>query len=186
MAMTTDIKKGLAINFKNGTWLVIEAQFVNPGKGGAFTRAKIRNLKSNQVIEYTFKAGESVDEAEVSRRRCQYLYNDGSTFNFMDNDSYEQFSLTADVIGNDKRFLTDGIECYAMHIDGVPASIELSPKMDFKVITTTPGIKGDTATGGSKDATIETGATIKVPLFVKEGDMIKINTSDASYVSKAN
>lgn len=186
MAMTTDIKKGLAINFKNGTWLVVEAQFVNPGKGGAFTRAKIRNLKSNQVIEYTFKAGESVDEAEINRRRCQYMYNDGSNFYFMDNDSYEQFSLSADVIGNDKRFLIDGIECYAMHIDGVPASIELPPKMDFKVVTTTPGIKGDTATGGSKEAIIETGAAIRVPLFVKEGDMIKINTEDGSYVSKAN
>ncbi|MBI4975504.1 elongation factor P [Candidatus Peregrinibacteria bacterium] len=185
MTMTTELRKGLAISFKNSTWLFIEAQFVNPGKGSAFTRSKLKNLKTNQVIEYTFKSGEAVEVADVIRKKCQYLYNDSENYYFMDNDSYEQFSLDKDTIGNDSKFMLDGTECYAMYIDGTPVSIQLPPKMDFKVISTTPGVKGDTATGGSKEATIETGAIVKVPLFIKEGEVIKVSTEDCSYVSKA-
>ncbi len=185
MASTTNIVKGIAINFKHGNWLVIDAQFVNPGKGSAFTRTKIKNLKTDQVIEHTFRSGESVELVDVVRKKSQYLYNDNENFYFMDNENYEQFSLAQSAIADNKKFLVDGTDCYTLYIDGNPISIQLPPKMDFKVIQTPPGVKGDTATGGSKECTIETGAKIKVPLFIKEGEIIKINTDDGSYVSKA-
>lgn len=185
MTMTTSISKGLAIRFKDQPWLITKTDFVSPGKGTAFTRTKLKNLKTDQVIEVTFKSGESIEEIETIRKRCQYLYNDGSNFHFMDNESYEQFSLSKETIGDAYKFLLDGTECYALHIEGTPVSIQLPPKMDFKVISTTPGVKGDTATGGAKECTIETGATIRVPLFIKEGEIIKVNTEDSTYVSKA-
>lgn len=185
MPSTTNIVQGLAILYKNQPWLIISAQFVNPGKGSAFTRAKLRNLKTDQVVENTFRSGEAVETLDMIRKKCQYLYNDGTSYNFMDNDSYEQFSLDKTVLGEGTKFLIDDTQCFALYIDGTPISIQLPPKMDFKVITTTPGVKGDTATGGSKECTIETGATIKVPLFIKEGEIIKVNTEDGSYVSKA-
>jgi len=186
MATTTNIVKGLAINFKHGTWLVVDAQFVNPGKGSAFTRTKVKNLKTDQVIEHTFRSGEAVEVVDVSRQKCQFLYKDNDGFHFMDNDTYEQFSLTKTAIGNGEKYLIDGTECYALVIEGQPASIQLPAKMDFKVVSTTPGVKGDTATGGSKEAEIETGTIIKVPLFIKEGESIKVNTEDGSYVSKGD
>lgn len=185
MTMTTSISKGLAIRFKDQPWLITKTDFVSPGKGTAFTRTKLKNLKTDQVIEVTFKSGESIEEIETIRKRCQYLYNDGSNFHFMDNESYEQFSLSKETIGDAYKFLLDGTECYALHIEGTPVSIQLPPKMDFKVTSTTPGVKGDTATGGAKECTIETGATIRVPLFIKEGEIIKVNTEDSTYVSKA-
>ncbi len=184
MSSTTDIKQGIAIVFKGNAWLVAWAQFVNPGKGSAFTRAKLRNLKTGQVVENTFRSGEAVELVEVVRNKCQFTYKDNDGFNFMDNTTFEQFSLDKETIGDQSRFLIDDTECYAMYLDGVPVSIQLPPKMDFKVIETTPGVKGDTATGGAKDAKIETGAIIRVPLFIKEGEIIKVNTDDASYVSK--
>lgn len=185
MTMTTSISKGLAIRFKDQPWLITKTDFVSPGKGTAFTRTKLKNLKTDQVIEVTFKSGESIEEIETIRKRCQYLFSDGSNFHFMDNETYEQFSLSKESIGDADKFLLDGTECYALHIEGTPVSIQLPPKMDFKVISTTPGVKGDTATGGAKECTIETGAIIKVPLFIKEGEMIKVNTEDSTYVSKA-
>ncbi len=185
MTMTTSISKGLAIRFKDQPWLITKTDFVSPGKGTAFTRTKLKNLKTDQVIEVTFKSGESIEEIETIRKRCQYLYSDNANSYFMDNETYEQFSLSKETIGDAAKFLLDGTECYALHIEGTPVSVQLPPKMDFKVISTTPGVKGDTATGGAKECTIETGAIIKVPLFIKEGEVIKVNTEDSTYVSKA-
>jgi len=186
METTTDIKQGIAISFKGQSWLVAKAQFVNPGKGSAFTRAKLKNLKGAQTVEHTFRSGESVDVIDVQRKKCQYLYNDNENFYFMDNDTFEQFPLSAESMEDQKQYLVENTECYALYIEGTPISIQLPPKMDFKVISAPPGYKGDTATGGTKDCVIETGATIKAPLFIKEGDIVKINTEDGSYVSKAN
>ena len=185
MASTTHITAGIAINFKHSVWLITEAQFVSPGKGSAFTRTKLKNLKTGQAIENTFRSGEAVEVIEVLRTKCQYLYNDGSDYHFMDNESYEQFSLSEDAIGKVKKYLIEDTECYAMYLDGTPVSVQLPEKMDFKVTSTPPGVRGDTATGGSKEATIETGAVIKVPLFIKEGELIKVNTTSGDYVSKA-
>ena len=184
MSSTTDLKQGLTILHKGNPWLIAVAQFVNPGKGSAFTRAKLRQLKPGQVVEHTFKSGEAVELVDVVRNKCQYLYNDGETYNFMDNENYEQFGLDKELIGDAVKYLIENTECYAMYIDGIPVSIQVPPKMAFKVISAPPGYKGDTATGGSKDATIETGATIKVPLFISEGDIIMVNTAEGNYVSK--
>lgn len=185
MATTTTISQGIAIYFKNQPWLVVSSQFVNPGKGSAFTRVKLKNLKTDQVIENTFKSGEAVELVDVLRKKCQYMYNDGTDYYFMDNDTYDQFSLSKESLGNAINFLIDGTECYALLIEGNPVSIQLPPKMSFKVVTTTPGVKGDTATGGSKECTIETGATVKVPLFIKEGDTIVVNTDNGDYCGKS-
>ena len=185
MASTTSIVQGIAINYKNQPWLVVYAQFVNPGKGTAFTRAKLKNLKTDQVVENTFRSGEAVELIDVVKQKCQYLYSDNSEFHFMNSENYEQFSLSTEIIGEGQKFLIDGTDCYAMYIEGKPVSIQLPPKMDFTVISTPPGVKGDTATGGSKECIIDTGAVIKVPLFIKEGEKIKVNTEDGTYVSKA-
>ncbi len=136
-------------------------------------------------MENTFKSGEALEVADTVRKKCQYLYSDGNDFHFMDNENYDQFSLTKEQLDEADKYLLDGTEVYALYIDGTPVSIQLPPKMDFKVVKTTPGVKGDTATGGNKDCEIETGAIIKVPLFIKEGDLIKINTEEGTYVSKA-
>lgn len=185
MANVSELRPGSAIYYKDNPWVVVSSQFVNPGKGAAFARVKLKNLKTDQVVENTFKSTETIELADVIRKKCQYLYNDVGQYHFMDNENYEQFSLDKDAIGDNNKYLIDGTECYALYIEGKPVSIQVPPKMDFKVISTTPGVKGDTATGGSKDCTLETGAVIKVPLFIKEGEMIKINTEDGTYVSKA-
>ncbi len=185
MASTTNIVKGLTLSWKHGNWLIVDAQFVNPGKGAAFTRCKLRNIKTDQVVENTFRSGEAVETVETQRKKCQYLYNDGSEYHFMDNDSYEQFSFPEATIGDAKRFLLEDTECYALYIEGTPVSIQLPPKMTFTVISAPPGVKGDTATGGSKDVEIDTGAKVKAPLFISEGEKIIVNTEDGSYVSKA-
>ncbi len=185
MANVSELRGGTAIIYKNNPWVVVSSQFVNPGKGAAFARVKLKNLKTDQVVENTFKSTENIELADVVRKKAQFLYHDASNYNFMDNETYEQYSLSSEAIGDAKKFLLDGTDCYVLHIEGKPVSIQLPAKMDFKVIKTTPGVKGDTATGGSKECTIETGTIIKVPLFIKEGETIKINTEDGSYVSKA-
>lgn len=185
MSTTTDIKKGLAIKHKNQDWMIAEAQFVNPGKGSAFTRTKLKNLKTGQVVDHTFRSGEAVELIDVQRKKCQYLYDDGQDYHFMDNDTFEQFALDKDSLGDAVQFLLENTECYALHIEGTPVSVQLPPKMEFTVMSTPPGVKGDTATGGSKEATLETGAVVKVPLFIKEGEKIMVNTDDGSYVGKA-
>ncbi|MFA7685371.1 MAG: elongation factor P [Candidatus Gracilibacteria bacterium] len=186
MATTTDIRKGIAIVHKGQTWVVVQAQFVSPGKGSAFTRVKLKNLQGGGNAEVTYKSGEAVETAEVQNKKCQYMYNDGTNYYFMENDSFEQFALDAESIGDYSKLMKDGTDCYAMYIENKPVSIQLPPKMDFLVTFAEPGVKGDSATGALKDCTIETGLTLKVPLFVNEGDTIKINTEDFSYVSKAN
>lgn len=186
MTTTTDIRKGIAIVHKNQTWVVTQAQFVSPGKGAAFTRVKLKNLQGGGNAEVTYKSGEAVETADVQYKKCQYMYNDGTNYHFMDNDNFEQFSLDKEAIGDYAQIMKDGTECYAMYIEGNPVSIQLPPKMDFLVTFAEPGVKGDSATGAAKDCVIETGLKVKVPLFVNEGDIIKINTEDFSYVSKAN
>ncbi len=185
MPTTDKIVQGIAIRFKDQPWLIIGTQFTNPGKGQAFTKAKLRNLKTGNTMENTFKSGEQVELVDTMRKKCQFLYEAGTDYHFMDNESYEQFSLDKDTIGDAIKYLVDGTECYALHIEGQPASIQLPPKMNFKVAKTTPGEKGNTATGGNKDCTIETGTVIKVPLFIKEGETIIVNTENNTYVSRA-
>lgn len=181
---TSDFSKGLPIKYNGETYVVVGYQFVNPGKGTAFTRTKIKNAKSQKVIEVTFKSGEQIEEANVEYRKCQYLYNDGKEFTFMDNTNFEQVSISADNIGDMSDYLMDGGEVTLVYIDSSPFTIQLPPKMEFKVIDAPPGEKGDTATGGTKHVTIETGAKVAAPLFIKEGDVIRVNTSTGEYVER--
>lgn len=181
---TSDFRKGLAIKYNNETYVLVNYQFVNPGKGSAFTRAKMKNVKTLKVIEVTFKSGEQIEEANMEYRKCQYLYNDGSEFHFMDNTSYEQFSINSDIIGDQSEYMMDGGEVTVVFVDEQPVGIQLPPKMDFKVIEAPPGEKGDTATGGTKLVTIETGAKVAAPLFIKEGDKIRVNTDTGEYVER--
>lgn len=185
MVQTSNINKGTAIKYKDQPWIITETQFENPGKGAAFTRAKMKNLKTGQVLENTFKSGESVEILDTIRKKCQFLYRDGNEFHFMDNETYDQFILQKESLEDEVKYLIDGTNVHVLFIEGNPISIQVPPKMDFKVVSTTPGVKGDTATGGNKDAEIETGAILKVPLFIKEGEIIKINTETGTYISKA-
>jgi len=186
MPTTTSIQKGQAISYKGHPWIIIDTKFTNPGKGQAFTKAKLRNLKTDQVIENTFKSGEAVELVDTIRKRSQFLYNDGADYHFMDNENYEQFTLQADSLGDATKYLIDGAECHALYIEGTPVSIQLPPKMDFVVKEAPTGVKGDTASGGgTKDIVLETGLELKAPLFIKEGEKITISTEDGSYLSKA-
>lgn len=182
--ITADFKKGLAIKYNGDTCIILSYQFVNPGKGAAFTRTKLKNAKSGKIFEVSFRSGEVIEEASVEYRNAQYLYNDGTDMTFMDNSNYEQFTLPLENVGEMTDYIIDGSEMIVMFIDGNPFTIQLPPKMNFKVIDAPPGNKGDTATGGSKQVTIETGAKVNVPLFIKEGDVVRVNTDTGEYVER--
>jgi len=180
----SDLKKGGAINWKHGVWTAIDITFVNPGKGSAFYKVKLRNVETGQVVENTFKSGESLDEASVSLKNAQFLYSDGSDYHFMENDTFEQLALSADVLGKATDFLIDDTAVKLMMINGVASGVILPSKMVFEVKSAPPGVKGDSATGKTMPATIVTGAIIQVPLFVKMGDKIRVNTETGEYVER--
>lgn len=182
--ITSDFKKGTAIKYNGETCLIMSYDFVNPGKGTAFTRTKLKNAKSGKIFEVSFRSGENIEEAQVEYRKCQYLYNDGKEMTFMDNTNYEQFTLPIENIGDMIDYIVDGSEVVVVFIDGNPFTIQLPAKMNFKVIDAPAGTKGDTATGGSKQVTLETGAKVNVPLFIKEGDLIRVNTDTREYVER--
>ncbi len=183
---TSDFRKGLAIKYNGETYVIIGYQFVNPGKGAAFTRAKLKNVKTLKIVEVSFRSGEQIEEANMAYRKCQYMYNDGSSYNFMDNISYEQFEMPADMVGELGNYMMEGGDVTVVFVDDQPVGLQLPPKMDFTVTEAPPGNKGDTATGGTKQVTIETGAKVSVPLFIKEGDKIKVNTDTGEYVERVN
>jgi len=180
-----DIKQGLTIIYNGEPHMVLRANFVRMQQRQPVMQTKMRNLISGKVIEYSFKAGEKVEEAEIRRKKMSFLYAAGNEYVFMDNTDYEQTSLTAEKIGETKNFLKEGSEVVLVFFDENPINIELSPKMDFVVTATADGVKGDTAQGRvTKPATIETGFNINVPLFVKQGDTIRVNTETGEYVER--
>lgn len=181
---TSDFTKGIAIKYNGETCVVMSYQFVNPGKGSAFTRTKLKRAKSGKIFEVSFRSGENIEPANVEYRNCQYLYNDGTDMTFMDNTTYDQFVIPLSNIGDQQNYLVDGSDVVVVYIDGAPFSLQLPPKMNFKVIESPPGDKGDTATGGTKQVVIETGVNVSVPLFIKEGDIIKLNTDTGLYVER--
>lgn len=181
---TSDFKKGLPIKYKGETYVIVGYQFVNPGKGAAFTRTKLKNVSSQKVLEVSFRSDEQIEEAHMEYKKCQYLYSDGSEFHFMDNNTYEQFALSKDVVGDQSDYMMDGGNATIVFVEHKPVSLQLPPKMEFKVTHAPPGDKGDTATGGTKQVTIETGAKVNVPLFIKEGDKIRVNTDTGEYVER--
>ncbi|MGF2617039.1 elongation factor P [Rossellomorea vietnamensis] len=184
MISVNDFRTGLTIEVDNGIWRVMDFQHVKPGKGAAFVRSKLRNLRNGAIQEKTFRAGEKVAKAQIDNRRMQYLYANGDMHVFMDTDSYEQIELAASAIEYELKFLKENMEVQIMMYHGETLGVELPNTVSLTVTETEPGIKGDTATGGSKPATVETGLTVNVPFFVNEGDVLVINTTDGSYVSR--
>ncbi len=185
MISVNDFRTGLTIEVDGGIWRVMDFQHVKPGKGAAFVRSKLRNLRTGAIQEKTFRAGEKVARAQIETHRMQYLYASGDQHVFMDNETYEQIELSSAQIEHELKFLKENMEVSIIMFQGETLGIELPKTVELKVVATEPGIKGDTASGGSKPATLETGITVQVPFFVNEGDTLIINTDDGSYVSRA-
>jgi len=185
MISVNDFRTGLTIEVDGGIWRVIDFQHVKPGKGAAFVRSKLRNLRTGAIQEKTFRAGEKVAKAQIDNRRMQYLYANGDQHVFMDNESYEQIELSSAAIEYELKFLKENMEVHIMMYQGETLGIELPNTVELEVTETEPGIKGDTASGGTKPATLETGLTVQVPFFVNQGDRLIINTTESSYVSRA-
>ena len=185
MISVNDFRTGLTIEVDGGIWRVMDFQHVKPGKGAAFVRSKLRNLRSGNVQEKTFRAGEKVAKAQIENRRMQYLYANGDSHVFMDNESYEQIELPASAIEYELKFLKENMEVHIMMFQSETLGVELPNTVELKVVETEPGIKGDTASGGSKPATLDTGLTVQVPFFINQGDRLLINTTEGSYVSRA-
>ena len=186
MSSVNEISKESIIRLNNEIFLVIESQHVNPGEGSAFVRTKLKNIKTGKTMEITFKSNESVELVEVERRRMQYLYNNGGMYSFMDNSSYEQLDINENLLEGKKEFLKEGLEVMVIKFEGIPLSVALPNKVNFKIIEAEPGVKGDTASGNvTKEAVLETGAKIRVPLFIKAGEEIIVNTETGEYVERA-
>jgi elongation factor P len=181
---TNDLKNGMTLDLDGTLFQVIEFQHVKPGKGGAFVRTKLRNVRTGAVIERTFNAGVKVGLAIVERKAMQYLYPDGDDYVFMDLETYEQLHVPGAVMGDVARYLTEGGEAQVATHEGVPISVELSASIVLTVTTTDPGVKGDTRTGALKPATLETGVVVQVPLFVEEGERIKVDTRSGEYIER--
>ncbi|MCX5706717.1 MAG: elongation factor P [Candidatus Omnitrophica bacterium] len=181
-----DIKSGVTILVDDDVYLVIDAQPVKPGKGAAFVRAKLRNLRSSGIQEKTFRGTEKIDQAYVEERRLQYQYNSGHLYHFMDQDNYEEITVAEDNLGNSKKFLKDNLEVLGYFYKNEVLNVNLPNFIEFEIKHTEPGIKGDTAKSGTKQAEIETGATVQVPLFINEGDRIKVDTRSGGYVERVN
>jgi len=186
MASTSDIRNGLCINYNGDPYSIIEFLHVKPGKGAAFVRTKMRNLNTGRVLEHTFPAGNKIEEIRVETRSYQFLYNDPEGFHFMNNDNYEQIMIPKELI-NAPQFLLDGMECKVVfHADEErPLSVELPSSVSLAITYSEPGIKGNTATNATKPATLETGAEIRVPLFIEQGERIVVDTASGSYKERA-
>lgn len=185
MATTNDLKNGMVLNLDNALWTVVEFQHVKPGKGPAFVRTTLKHVLSGKVVDKTFNAGTKVETANVDKRGMQYLYKDGEDFVFMDLDTYEQIHVSAATLGDNVNYLLPEAEItVAMH-EGVPLYVELPTSIMVEVTYTEPGLQGDRSTGGNKPATISTGATVQVPLFITTGEKIKVDTRDGRYLGRS-
>lgn len=182
---TNEFKNGMKVMIDGNPCSMVDVDFVKPGKGQAFTRVKLRNLTNDRILEKTFKSGESIEAADVMEVDAQYLYGDGESWNFMDPASFEQFSADKIAVGDNANWLKEEDVCIVTLWNGNPISITPPNFVNLKVTETDPGLKGDTASGGSKAATLETGAVVRVPLFINEGDVLKIDTRVGEYVSRA-
>ncbi|TQN31998.1 translation elongation factor P (EF-P) [Haloactinospora alba] len=187
VATTNDLKNGTTLKLDGGElWNVVEFQHVKPGKGGAFVRTKLKNVTSGKVVDKTFNAGAKVEFANVDRREMQYLYNDGESFVFMDAETYDQIIVPDQVVGKNADFMMESATVtVAMH-EGEPLYVELPPSIEVTITETAPGVQGDRSTGGTKSATVETGATVQVPLFIGNGERIKVDTRSGDYLGRVN
>jgi len=166
-------------------WQVIDFQHVKPGKGAAFVRAKMKNIRTGSVVERTFNAGEKLPKAHLDNRKMQYMYESDETYHFMDNENYEQIGLTADQLGDRINFLKENMNIDVMFYQGAVLGVELPFSVELAVVETDPGIRGDTATGGTKPAKLETGFVVRVPLFINTGDVLRVDTRTGEYLERA-
>jgi elongation factor P len=181
---TAEFRKGLKIELDGQPYNIVEFQHVKPGKGGAFVRTKLKHLRLGRVVDRTFRAGEKVGLVDYEQRSMQYLYKDDK-FHFMNLETYEQIALDADVVGEAASWLKETMEVDVFIINGVPAGIEVPNFVELEVVKTDPGLRGDTASGGSKPATLETGAVVQVPLFINPGEVLRIDTRTGTYIERA-
>ena len=180
---TAEFKKGLKIQFDGAPYTIVDFQHVKPGKGGAFVRTKLKHMRLGRVIDNTFRAGEKVELVDFDEKRMQFLYKD-DRYHFMDLDTYDQISLSAEEVGEARDFLKENTEVEILFIESSPITVELPNFIEIRIAKTDPGIRGDTASGGSKPATLETGAVIQVPLFLNEGDVVKVDTRSGDYLGR--
>jgi len=185
MSTLTDIKKGMILKFNSEPFLVQEAKFLRMQQRKPVMQTKMKNIKTGQVVEYSFKQGENIEEADISRKKADFLYKEKDKYVFMDAD-YEQIALNQDLVGEAEQFLKETQVVDLILYEDSIIGVKLPPKVDLKVVHTPPGIKGDTATGGKKSATLETGVIINVPLFIDEGEVIRVNTDTGEYVERVN
>jgi elongation factor P len=186
MATTNDLKNGLVLNIDGQLWTVVEFQHVKPGKGPAFVRTKLKNVLSGKVVDKTFNAGLKVETANVDKRDMTYLYKDGTDFVFMDLQSYDQLHISGDVVGDAEKYLLENQNALVATNEGVPLYVELPASVELEITYTEPGLQGDRSTGGTKPATVETGAEVAVPLFLETGTKIKVDTRDGSYLGRVS
>ncbi|UOQ47475.1 elongation factor P [Gracilibacillus caseinilyticus] len=185
MISVNDFKTGLTIEVDGGIWQVMEFQHVKPGKGAAFVRSKLRNLRNGSIQEKTFRGGEKVNKAHIENRKMQYLYASGDMHTFMDTNTFDQTELPANQIERELQFIKENMEVNILTYEGETIGVDLPNNVELTVTETEPGIKGDTASGGTKPAILETGLSVQVPFFVNQGDVLVISTNDGKYVSRA-
>jgi elongation factor P len=183
---TTDIRKGLKIQLDGVPYAITEHQFVKPGKGQSFTRCRIKNLMTGSVIERTWKSGESVELADVETRKMTFSWDEGDSLVFMDTSTGDQLHVMKDKVGDEVRFVSEGLDCEVTLFNGNAIGIELPPSVVLKITESEPGIKGDTASGATKPAKLSTGAVVNVPLFIKEGEWVKVDTRTGEYLERVN
>ncbi|MGQ0775381.1 MAG: elongation factor P [Pseudonocardiales bacterium] len=186
MATTNDLKNGLVLNLDGQLWSVVNFQHVKPGKGGAFVRTTLKNVLSGKVVDKTFNAGTKVETATVDRREMTYLYAEGTDFVFMDTDTYDQITVPGETVGNAAKYLLDNQSVLVAVHEGTPLYVELPTSVELVISHTDPGLQGDRSTGGTKPATLETGAEIHVPLFLGVGEKVKVDTRDGRYLGRVS
>jgi elongation factor P len=187
MSSTSDVRKGVVIRQANDLFVVVEFQHVNPGKGAAFVRARMKSLSSGKVLEVTYKTSESVDIVQVDFRTMQYLYKSGDNFAFMNMESYEQIEMNGDLVGDEAKYLKEGLDVVVGLYEDRPVSIELPKKIKYKVAEAPPAVRGDSATGNvTKEITLDNGLKVQAPIFIKEGEEVLINTETGDYSARAN
>ena len=185
MATTNDLKNGLVLDLDGQLWTVVEFQHVKPGKGPAFVRTKLKHVLSGKVVEKTFNAGVKVETATVDKRDMQYLYRDGDDWVFMDTSSYDQFHVSDAIVGDNGKYMLENQSAIVAIHEGAPLYIELPASVELVITYTEPGLQGDRSSAGTKPATLETGAEIAVPLFINQGEKVKVDTRDGSYLGRA-
>jgi elongation factor P len=182
---TSEIRAGMKVILEGDPYAIVDNEFVKPGKGQAFNRIKVRNLKSGRTIERTFKSGDTLEAADVMDVEMQYLYSDGDFYHFMVPENFEQYATGKDVVGENSQWLKDGMICIITLWNNVPLVVTPPAHVELKIVETDPGVRGDTATGGQKPAKLETGAVVRVPLFINEGEVIRVDTRTSEYISRA-